>query len=132
MLDTNVISEMIRNPDGTLAMRAKEIGEADLCTSAIVASELRYGLRKKGSQRLTDRVENVLERIAIVPYEEASSWSYAVARDALEKIGQPIGYTDLFIAAHALSLDLTLVTANTREFSCIEGLKVENWMEPIP
>ncbi|MBB3978741.1 tRNA(fMet)-specific endonuclease VapC [Rhizobium azooxidifex] len=132
MLDTNVISQMVRNPDGAVAQRVFEVGTDSLCTSAIVASELRYGLRKKGSSRLSSLVENALERIAVVPYDEDVSWKYAEARFELEKIGQPIGYTDLFIAAHALALGLTLVTDNVREFGRVRGLKVENWQEPSP
>lgn len=132
MLDTNVISEMVRNPGGSLALRAESIGQEALCTSAIVASELRHGLRKKGSDALTYRVETALEQIPILPYDAPVSNTYAATRFALEKKGLPIGYTDLFIAAHALSLGLTLVTANIREFSRVEGLRVENWMEPAP
>jgi tRNA(fMet)-specific endonuclease VapC len=129
MLDTNAISEMVRKPDGAVVLRAKSVGRAALCTSAIVASELRYGLKKKGAAGLEQRVESALEKIPILPYDALASSAYAGARHALEKIGQPIGYTDLFIAAHALSLSLTLVTANIREFSRVDGLAVENWAE---
>lgn len=132
MLDTNAISEMVRNPNGVLADRAKAAPTEELCTSAIVVSELRYGLRKKGAVSLARRVEAVLEEIEILPYDTPVSFAYAQTRDALERKGRPIGYTDLFIAAHALSLELTLVTANIREFSRVEGLKVENWLEPAP
>jgi tRNA(fMet)-specific endonuclease VapC len=132
MLDTNVISDMVRNPEGAVAGRATAVRTDELCTSAIVVSELRYGLRKKGAVSLARRVEAVLEEIAILPYDMPVSFAYAQTRDALERKGQPIGYTDLFIAAHALSLDLTLVTANTREFSRVEGLRVENWLETRP
>lgn len=129
MLDTNAISEMVRNPDGMLADRVKAAPTDALCTSAIVVSELRYGLRKRGAVSLARRVEAVLGEIEILPYDTPVSFAYAQTRDALERRGQPIGYTDLFIAAHALSLELTLVTANVREFSRVEGLKVENWLE---
>lgn len=132
MLDTNVISEMVRNPEGAVAGRATALPAEALCTSAIVVSELRYGLKKKGAVSLARRVEAVLDEIAILPYDTPVSFAYAQTRDALEKRGQPIGYTDLFIAAHALSLDLTLVTANLREFSRVDGLKVENWLESTP
>jgi tRNA(fMet)-specific endonuclease VapC len=129
MLDTNAISEMVRNPEGLLATRATALDDAVLCTSAIVVSELRFGLRKKGAVSLARQVEAVLGEIEILPYEAQVSLAYAETRSALEKKGRPIGSTDLFIAAHALALDLTLVTANIREFSRVEGLKVENWME---
>ena len=129
MLDTNVISDMVRNPDGLAARRASSLDDDALCTSAIVASELRYGLRKSGAVALARRVEAVLGEMEILSYDAPVSFAYAQARSTLEKKGQPIGATDLFIAAHALSLDLTLVTANMREFSRVEGLKVENWLE---
>ncbi|WP_411034986.1 type II toxin-antitoxin system VapC family toxin [Shinella sp. BYT-45] len=132
MLDTNVISDIVRNPDGAAARRVATINDDALCTSAIVASELRYGLRKKGAVALARRVEAVLGEVEILPYDAPVSFAYAQTRSTLEKSGQPIGYTDLFIAAHALSLDLTLVTANVREFSRVEGLKVENWLEARP
>ncbi len=67
MLDTNVISDMVRNPDGAAARRVVEVGDDALCTSAVVASELRYGLRKKGAVALARRVEAVLQEIVIVP-----------------------------------------------------------------
>lgn len=132
MLDTNAISDMVRNPEGAAARRAATVADEALCTSAIVASELRYGLSKKGAVALARRVEAVLGEVEILPYDASASLSYAQARNALERRGQPIGSTDLFIAAHALSLELTLVTANVREFSRVEGLKVENWREPAP
>ena len=96
--------------------------------SAIVASEMRYGIRKKGSPRLSYLVENTLSRIAILPYDDAASQSYSVIRTALERQGKSIGLADLLIAAHALSLGLTIVTNNTREFSRVEGLTIENWL----
>ncbi|MGD9477111.1 type II toxin-antitoxin system VapC family toxin [Shinella sp. G-2] len=132
MLDTNVISDMVRNPDGLAARRVSSLDDDALCTSAIVASELRYGLRKSGAVALARRVEAVLGEMEILSYDAPVSFAYAQARSTLEKKGQPIGATDLFIAAHALSLDLTLVTANMREFSRVEGLKVENWLEDAP
>ncbi|UDF30195.1 UNVERIFIED_ORG: type II toxin-antitoxin system VapC family toxin [Roseateles sp. XES5] len=132
MLDTNVISDMVRNPDGLAARRVSSLDDDALCTSAIVASELRYGLRKSGAVALARRVEAVLGEMEILSYDAPVSFAYAQARSTLEKKGQPIGATDLFIAAHALSLDLTLVTANVREFSRVEGLKVENWLEDAP
>ena len=132
MLDTNVISDMVRNPDGRAARRVSTLEDDALCTSAIVASELRYGLRKSGAVALARRVEAVLGEMEILSYDAPVSFAYAQTRGALEKAGRPTGYPDLFIAAHALSLDLTLVTANVREFSRVEGLKVENWLEEAP
>lgn len=132
MLDTNIVSAMLRSPVGRLAERLEATRAERLCVSALVASELRFGARKKDSARLVGLVEEILARVDILPYDAGASVAYAQIRSSLERRGIPIGLTDLFIAAHALSLDLTLVTANVREFSRVEGLKVENWLEPAP
>ena len=128
MLDTNILSDTIRNPFGVASQYMERVSEDALCVSAIVASEMRYGIRKKGSPRLSYLVENTLSRIAILPYDDAASQSYSVIRTALERQGKSIGLADLLIAAHALSLGLTIVTNNTREFSRVEGLTIENWL----
>ena len=128
MLDTNILSDTIRNPFGIASQYMERIGEDALCVSAIVASEMRYGIRKKGSPRLSYLVENTLSRIAILPYDDAASQSYSVIRDALKRQGKSIGLADLFIAAHAYSLGLPIVTNNVREFSRVDGLKIENWL----
>ncbi len=128
MLDTNILSDAIRNPFGIASMHMERVSEDAMCVSAIVASEMRYGIKKKGSARLSDLVENTLARIAIIPYDDAASQSYSVIRNALERQGQSIGWADLFIAAHAYSLGLIMVTNNVREFSRVEGLKIEDWL----
>ena len=132
MLDTNIVSAVMREPTGRIAKRMEAAGASALCVSALVASELRFGAQKKQSARLVSKVEGALARVDVLPYDDAASIAYADIRARLEHRGTPIGLTDLFIAAHALSLGLTLVTANIREFSRVEGLKVENWMEAAP
>lgn len=129
MLDTNIISEALRNPFGRLTERVSSFRLGAIATSAVVASEMRYGARKKGSIKLTERVEIVLGRIEVLPYDDNASRHFAEIRADLEKRGQPIGWGDYFIAAHARSLDLTLVTDNIRAFSRVDGLKLENWIE---
>jgi tRNA(fMet)-specific endonuclease VapC len=129
MLDTNIVSHMIRFPEGTVVRRLGTAGINTVCTSALVASELRYGAVKRASARLSALVENLLGRLDILPYEASASLSYAVIRHDLAVAGKLIGPVDLFIAAHAMSLDMTLVTDNVREFSRIDGLKIENWLE---
>jgi tRNA(fMet)-specific endonuclease VapC len=129
MLDTNIVSDAIRNPYGRAAERMATMDDEMIAISAIVASELRFGAAKRGSARLTDLIEAVVGRIAVLPYEDVASHHFAEIRLSVERQGKPVGTTDLFIAAHARSLDLTLVTANTREFARIPGLKVENWLE---
>lgn len=128
LLDTNIISDMIRNPDGSAARRIEQAGPKEIFTNIIVAAELRYGCAKKGSARLLARVEGVLETIPVLPLDIPADAEYGGIRAELETAGQPIGLNDLLIAAHASALDMTLVTDNTREFNRIRGLKVENWL----
>lgn len=132
MLDTNIVSDMVRNPEGRSFARWSETGYADLCVSAIVVSELRFGVEKKQAPKLARGVDNFLRRVEILPYEPPADVHYAIIRASLERQGLPIGPVDLFIAAHARSLDLTLVTDNIREFSRVEGLRLENWIEGEP
>ncbi len=128
LLDTNIVSEMIRNPQGRVAARIRDVGETQVATSIIVAAELRYGAAKKGSARLAAQVEAILGAIEILPFEEPADRVYGVLRYGLEQKGQPIGGNDLLIAAQALSLGFTLVTANEREFGKIDDLEYENWL----
>lgn len=129
MLDTNIISDMIRNPFGSVAGQIEKLGHQDICTSIIVAAELRYGCAKKGSPKLLARVEGVLETIPVLPLDVPADGEYGGIRAELEAAGQGIGLNDLLIAAHAYTLGLTLVTDNTREFKRIRGLSVQNWLE---
>jgi tRNA(fMet)-specific endonuclease VapC len=128
LLDTNIVSDLVRHPRGKISGRISEVGEEDVCTSIIVAAELRYGSTKKNSSRLTAQLEAVLGAIEVLALEAPVDTVYGVIRARLEQIGQPIGANDLLIAAHALSLDLTLVTDNEREFLRIDDLRVENWL----
>lgn len=129
LLDTNIISELIKNPRGVIFSQIQNVGEATVFTSIIVACELKFGARKKNSQKLIQKVEVILDSIEILPLTHPVEQYYAEIRTYLEQQGQPIGGNDLLIAAHALSLGLTLVTANVREFSRISHLKVENWFK---
>jgi tRNA(fMet)-specific endonuclease VapC len=128
LLDTNVVSEMIRSPQGRVTARIRDVGETQVATSIIVAAELRYGAARKGSARLTAQVEAVLAAIEVLPFEEPADRVYAVLRSGLEQKGEPIGGNDLLIASQALSLGFTLVTANEREFARIDDLQCENWL----
>lgn len=128
LLDTNIISGLIRDPQGHVTERIREVGEANVVTSIIVAAELRYGAAKKGSARLTAQVEAVLGALEVLPFEDPADRVYGVLRAGLEQKGQPMGGNDALIAAQALSLGFTLVTANEREFSKIEDLQCENWL----
>jgi tRNA(fMet)-specific endonuclease VapC len=105
-----------------------EVGEKDVCTSIIVAAELRYGAAKKNSSRLTSQLEAVLGALEVMALEAPVDAAYGMIRAGLERTGQPIGANDMLIAAHAGALDLTLVTDNERDFSRIGQLRVENWL----
>ena len=128
LLDTNIVSDLIRQPQGRAATRIREVGEAQVRTSIVVAAELRFGARKLGSPRLTVRVEAVLAVLEIVPFAAPADAVYGTIRARLEQAGTPIGGNDLLIAAHALALGDTIVTDNVEEFGRVEGLNVENWL----
>jgi tRNA(fMet)-specific endonuclease VapC len=128
MLDTNVISDLIKNPKGKAAKRIARVGEDSICTSIIVAAELRYGCAKKGSERLLKAVEELLSEIEILPFESPADVAHGGIRSELERAGKPIGANDFLIAAHASTVNATIVTANVDEFKRVRGLKVENWL----
>jgi tRNA(fMet)-specific endonuclease VapC len=128
LLDTNSVSDLIRNPRGNVAARIAEVGEHNVCTSIIVAAELRYGVAKRGGRRFAGRVEEVLTACGVVALETPVDTTYGRLRADLERRGQPIGGNDLWIAAHALTLRHTLVTANEREFARVPRLKCVNWL----
>jgi tRNA(fMet)-specific endonuclease VapC len=128
MLDTNIVSDMMRNPAGRVTARIAEVGENRICLSIITAAELRFGAAKHGSSSLISRVEAILARVVVLGFDVPADSAYARIRAELEAAGQPIGPNDLLIAAHATSLDATMVTANVAEFQRVRGLNVENWM----
>ncbi len=129
LLDTNIISDIIRNPFGPVSARIEQIDPKAICTSIVVAAELRYGCAKKNSAKLLAKVESLLATIPVLPLEVPADTEYGRIRAELEVAGQPIGANDLLIGAHAYALGLTLVTDNTREFGRIRGLTIENWLE---
>jgi tRNA(fMet)-specific endonuclease VapC len=128
MLDTNIVSDMVRHPRGRVAKRIAEVGETLVCTSIVVAAELRCGAARKGLPRLVGQLDSVLRAITVLPLDAPVDAVYGALRARLEEIGQPIGANDLFVAAHALALRCTLVTDNEREFARIKALPVENWL----
>lgn len=128
LLDTNVISDLVRNPQGKVARRIREVGEARVCTSVIVTAELRYGAAKKGSARLSAQLEAVLSALDVLPFEPPADSIYASLRTDLEAAGRPIGANDMLIAAHALAMGCTIVTDNQKEFARVADLSRENWL----
>lgn len=128
LLDTNIVSDLVRNPGGRVAQQIRNVGVETVCTSLVVAAELRFGAVKRRSRRLSAQLEAVIGALDILPLEEPLDRRYAELRAALEQAGTPIGGNDMLIAAHALTLGLTLVTANEQEFTRVPALAVENWL----
>ena len=127
LLDTNVVSHMVRQPGSDLAQRVAALESGSFAISVIVAAELRYGALRRGSARLTRQLEAVLSAIDVLPLEEPADRHYGAIRNDLERIGRPIGHNDLLIAAHARALGATLVTNNVGEFRRVPDLAVEDW-----
>jgi tRNA(fMet)-specific endonuclease VapC len=127
LLDTNICIYLINaRPTKVLAhFQQYRLGEIGLCS--IVAAELTYGVAKSQSARNRAALEMFLAHLDILPFDERAIWVYGELRAELERLGQPIGALDTMIAAHALSSDAILVTNNTREFSRVAGLRLENW-----
>lgn len=130
LLDTNALSALIHEPAGTVAQRLGAVGVDQVCTSVIVAAELRYGAAKRGSLRLSERVGDSLNLIEVRPFERPADEIYGRLRADLEARGLVISGHDMLIAAHALSLDLIVVTDNEGEFRRVPALQVENWLRP--
>jgi tRNA(fMet)-specific endonuclease VapC len=129
MLDTNIVSELARNPQGAVARRIVEVGPDAICVSIITAAELHYGCAKKGSPKLLAQIEAILGSVQVLALDVPADIEYGGFRAELEAAGKPIGPNDLFIAAQAYALGAVLVTANTGEFTRIRALRVENWLD---
>lgn len=126
LLDTNILSDVIKHPARPAAKRITQVGPAACGTSIIVACELRYAAAKKAAPRLAEKADALLDQLAVLPLDNTTDRHYATLRCELERRGQTIGTNNQRIAAHAL--DLTLVTHNTDEFSRVPNLRVENWL----
>jgi len=130
MLDTNILSDLIRHPHGACAQTVGRVGEQAICTSVVAAAELRFGAAKKGSNRLSEKVEALLSLFATLPLAPPVDEFYARTRAQMERAGATIGANDMLIAAHALAANLVPVTDNEREFGRVPKLKFENWLRP--
>jgi tRNA(fMet)-specific endonuclease VapC len=128
LLDTNALSDLVRHPDGQIADGIRQVGQENVVTSLVVSAEIWFGLSRTPSARLSAQVDAVLGAIEILPLESPADRIYGQLRADLQRKGRPIGANDLFIAAHALALDCTLVTDNMREFARVPDLRVENWL----
>ena len=131
LLHTNIISHMMLNPDGMVARRAETAmrspDQPQLCTSIVAQCELAFGIKKRGSIRLQAALDAQLGSLVVLDLDEGVASHYARLRAHLEAIGQPLGANDTLIAAHALCIDATLVTAGAG-FLRVPGLRVENWL----
>lgn len=127
MLDTNIVSAIVRDPRGKVLERLLEVGEENAFISIITHGEIWYGVKKNGSEELSRKVSAITRRLYVAPLQLPSDQRYAEARLALRQ-GKNIGPNDLWIAAHALALEAVLVTDNENEFSRVPGLKIENWL----
>ncbi len=126
MLDADTVSYALRG-QGLVGTRLLEHQPSELCISAITLAELNFGAETKRSQKIRRAIRRFTKDVTIVPFDEASAERFAVVAAALATRGQPIGRYDTLVAAQALGLGLTVVTNNTRHFSRVPGLAVENW-----
>jgi len=132
LLDTNAVSNLADDPAGVIAMHIQRVGADSVCTSVIVNGEIEFGLELKGSERLRTQMERVFSVLPVLPFEQPADRHYGVIRAQLKRQGRPIGPNDMLIAAHALALNATLVTANVGEFSRVGDLRIENWLHMQP
>ena len=128
LLDTNICIYVINHKSQQVFERFRQYQLGQLAVSSITASELAFGVEKSGSERNKQALKKFLSPLEILPYDEQAVWHYAQLRHDLQSKGQTIGSLDMLIAAHALALDVVLVTNNTKEFERIERLKLENWV----
>ena len=130
MLDTNMVIYIQRGVPNVVA-RLNELGSDRVVLSALVAAELAYGVEKSHHQARNRKVlELFLSEVRVLPWTQDAMWHYARQQHSLRSTGKSIGELDLLIGCHALALDAVCVTNNTREFERIEGLKLENWVQP--
>ncbi len=126
LLDTDTVSYALRG-QGQVAARLLEHRPSELCISAITLAELSFGAEAKRSQKLRRAIRSFTKDVAVVAFDEACAERFGVVAAALTTRGEPIGVYDTLVAAQALCLGLTVVTNNTRHFSRVPGLAVENW-----
>jgi tRNA(fMet)-specific endonuclease VapC len=128
LLDTNICIYIIRKKPKIVLERLKSLEIGDVTISSITLSELEYGVSKSSQiQQNRDALNAFLAPIEVAPYDHMAAYRYGQLRAFLEQKGLIIGAMDMLIAAHALSLSVTLATNNTREFKRIPGLDIENW-----
>ncbi len=129
MFDTDICSYLMKDKSAALVARLQHVPASAVCMSAITKSELTFGIATSPRQT-KDRaaLDFLLEHLQVLDYPAGAASDYGQIRALLKSQGTIIGPNDLLIAAHARCLGLTLVTNNTREFSRVPGLKLENWV----
>jgi len=130
LLDTNICIYIIKQKPAHVREKFNTLPAGSVGVSSITSSELFYGVSK--SRKISQNgqaLAEFLSPLTISPYDETAALYYGKLRAALEKSGNLIGSLDMLIAAHALSLGLTLVTNNMSEFQRVTGLTLENWAE---
>ncbi len=126
MLDTDSVSFALRG-HGDVAAELARHRPSEVCVSSITVAELRFGADKRGSRKIHHAIDKFLLGVEVSPFDEAAATRFGVIAAELARRGTLIGQMDTLIAAHALSIDATLVTNNKRHFSKVEGLNLENW-----
>jgi tRNA(fMet)-specific endonuclease VapC len=128
LLDTNICIYIIKQKPPYVLQKFRSFTIGDIGISSITVAELAYGVAKSGRSQQNQRaLEQFLVPLAVAEFDQRAATAYGTIRAALEAQGTPIGPLDFLIAAHALSLNLTLVTNNLKEFSRIPQLQVEDW-----
>ncbi|MEQ1636007.1 MAG: type II toxin-antitoxin system VapC family toxin [Methylococcales bacterium] len=130
LLDTNICVYIAKKRPVEVHQRLSALSIGDVGMSLITFGELRFGAEKSQHQEIAlEKLAQLLRYIPVIMPTQETAKKYAIIRSFLEKTGQPIGNNDLWIAAHALSLNTILVTNNTREFIKVPDLLVENWVK---
>ncbi len=129
LLDTNICIYIINQKPANVIERFRQYQAGQIGISSVVASELTYGIVKSGSKRNRNGLELFFAPMQILPFDEKCIWVFGQLRVELERRGEPIGALDTMIAAHALAVNATLVTNNSREFSRVPKLKLDNWAD---
>jgi tRNA(fMet)-specific endonuclease VapC len=126
LLDTDTVSYALRG-QGDVVTNIRGHRPSDLCISAISVAELRFGAESRGSKKLHRALDGFLHGIATVAFDQRAANSFGSIAALLEARGEPIGPLDTMIAAHAISIGATMVTNNTKHFSRVPDLLIENW-----
>ena len=127
MLDTDICSFLMR-AEPTVVAKLRTLRPSAVCLSAVSLGELRLGAELKGSQRLHRQIDRLTSAVSTEPFDASAADELGRVGASLLKQGTPIGHYDVLIAAHALSLGVTLVTHNTKHFGRVRGLRHESWL----